>query len=82
MPITKVKNELTKLVREIEDGAEVTITKESIPAAVIISWEEFKKLKRQEAALRIREFRNRLSGSDIDAETIHHESRKELERRT
>jgi prevent-host-death family protein len=82
LSITEAKNKLTQLVREVEEGAEVTITKDRRPAAVLLSWEAYALLKRQIAAARLRELRDELVGSDLSAEEIYRESRKQLEERS
>lgn len=82
LSITETKNKLTQLVREVEAGAEVTITKDRRPAAVLLSWEAYTVLKRQITAARLRELRDELIGSDLEAEEIQRESRKQLEERS
>ena len=79
--ITEAKNKLTQLVREVERGLEVTITKDDRPAAMLISWDEYASIKRQIAAARLRELRDELEGSGLDATEIYEESRKQLEER-
>jgi len=79
--ITEAKNRLTQLIRQVESGAEVAITKDGHPAAMLISWEAYNQLKRQLAAARLRELRNELVGSGLEAQEIYRESRKQLEER-
>jgi len=79
--ITEAKNKLTQLVREVERGLEVTITKDDRPAAILISWEEYASLRRQLAAARLRELRAELEGTGIEAEEVYRESRRQLEER-
>jgi len=80
--ITEAKNKLTQLVREVERGLEVTITKDERPAAILISWDEYAAMKRRLAAARLRELRDELEGSGLDAAKIYRESRKQLEERS
>lgn len=80
--ITEAKNKLTQLVREVEQGLEVSITKDGQPAAMLISWNEYTSMKRQIAATRLRELRDELERSGLDAIEIYKESRKQLEERS
>lgn len=79
--ITKAKNKLTQLVREVERGLEVTITRDDQPAAMLISWDQYAAMKRRIAAARLRELRDELEGSGLDAAEIYRESRRQLEER-
>ena len=45
VPITKAKNELLELVREVEkEYSTIAVTKNGVPAAVILSMEKFESL--------------------------------------
>jgi prevent-host-death family protein len=80
--ITEVKNRLTQLVREVEDGVEITVTRGDRPVVMLISVEEYRALKRQVAASRLRELREELVETGVRAEEIYRESRELLEERS
>ncbi len=80
--MTEAKNRLTALIRRMGSGGEITITKRDRPTAVILPWEAYKRLQRQAAAVRLRELRDALTGSGLDAHKIYRESRAQLEDRT
>ncbi|MBI2987570.1 MAG: type II toxin-antitoxin system Phd/YefM family antitoxin [Deltaproteobacteria bacterium] len=45
VPITKAKNELLELIRQVEkDDSTIAVTKNGVPAAVILSMEKFEGL--------------------------------------
>ncbi len=80
--ITEVKNRLTQLVREVEDGVEITVTRGDRPVVMLISVDEYRALKRQVAASRLRELREELVETGVRAEEIYRESRELLEERS
>lgn len=77
--ITEVKNRLTQLVREVEDGVEITVTRGDRPVVMLISVDEYRALKRQVAASRLRKLREELVETGVRAEEIYRESRELLE---
>jgi prevent-host-death family protein len=46
IPITDAKNNLTRIIHEVEDGSPIELTRHGKPAAVIISVDEYKGLKK------------------------------------
>lgn len=80
--ITEAKNRLTALIRRMGGGDAITITKRDRPAAVILRWEAYKQLQRRAAAVRLRELRDSLTDSGLDADKIYRESRSQLEERS
>lgn len=45
VPITKAKNDLLKIIRQVEkDDSTIAVTKNGVPAAVILSMEKFEGL--------------------------------------
>jgi len=80
--ITEVKNRLTQLVREVEDGVEITVTRGDRPVVMLISVDEYRALKRQVAASRLRKLREELVETGVRAEEIYRESRELLEERS
>lgn len=80
--ITEVKNRLTQLVREVEGGLEITVTRGDRPVVMLVSVDEYRALKRQVAASRLRELREELVETGVRAEEIYRESRELLEERS
>ncbi len=80
--ITEAKNRLTALIWHMGRGGKITITKWARPTAVILPWEAYKRLQRQAAAVRLRELRDALTDSGLDAHKIYRESRAQLDDRT
>ncbi|MCK4598486.1 type II toxin-antitoxin system prevent-host-death family antitoxin [Candidatus Bipolaricaulota bacterium] len=80
--ITEVKNRLTQLVREVEGGLEITVTRGDRPVVMLIAIEEYRALKRQVAASRLRELRKEFVKTGVRAEEIHRKSRELLEERS
>jgi prevent-host-death family protein len=79
--VTEAKNRLTGLLRQAEDGKEILITRDNRPAAVLVSAAKYNRMKRQLAVARLRELRQALVGSGLDARDLYEESRRELEGR-
>jgi prevent-host-death family protein len=80
--VLEAKNKLTQLLRQVERGTDVTITKHGEPTAMLISVKAYERLRRQAAASRLRELREELADSGLDAQEIYRESRKQLEARS
>lgn len=79
--VVEAKNKLTQLIRCVERGDDVTITKNGEPAAMLVSVKAYDRLRRQAAANRLRELRDELKGSGLNAQEIYRESRRQLEER-
>ncbi len=79
--VVEAKNKLTQLIRSVERGDEVTITKNGEPAAMLISIKAYERLRRRAAANRLRQLRDELKGSGLNAQHIYQESRRQLEER-
>lgn len=80
--VVEAKNKLTQLLRQVEHGTDVVITKNGEPTAMLISMKAYDRLRRQAAANRLRELRDELTNSDLNAQEIHQESRRQLEGRS
>lgn len=80
--VVEAKNKLTQLIRRVERGDDVTITRNGEPAAMLISIKAYERLRRKAAANRLRELRDELKGSGLNAQEIYQESRQQLERRS
>ena len=79
--IANAKNHLTGLVREVEAGAQVVITKDRHPAARIISEEEFQRMMRQLAVDDLLRQRKEWLAAGITGDQLFEESRRDLEER-
>ena len=79
--VVEAKNKLTQLLRRVERGDDVTITRNGEPTAMLISVESYSRLRRQAAANRLRDLRDELADSGLSAEEIHRKSRRQLEAR-
>lgn len=79
--IAEVKNKLTSLVREVEGGAQIVITKDRRPAARIISEQEFQKMVRQMAVDELLRQREEWLAAGITGAELFEESRRQLEER-
>ena len=79
--VVEAKNKLTQLIRGVEHGDEVTITKNGEPTAMLISIDAYNRLHRQAAANRLRELRDELVDSGLSADEVYRKSRRQLETR-
>lgn len=79
--IAQAKNKLTQLVREVEAGHQVLITKDRRPAARLISEAEYERLQRRLAVAGLRALRTRWCQKGVTAKKLYEQSRKLLEER-
>jgi prevent-host-death family protein len=79
--IGEAKNKLTQLVREVEAGDQVVITKDRTPVARIISEVEYEKMQRRLAIAGLRAQRERWLAAGISGEQLAEEARQLLEER-
>lgn len=79
--IGEAKNKLTQLVREVESGDQVVITKDHHPVARIISEAEYERLQRRLAVSGLRAERERWLAAGVQGEQLAQESRQLLEER-
>lgn len=79
--VVEAKNKLTQLLRRVERGDDITITKNGEPTAMLISVKAYERLRRQAVANRLREMRDELKDSGLNAQEIYQESRRQLEGR-
>ncbi len=79
--IGEAKNKLTQLVREVEAGGQVVITKDHNPVARIISEVEYEKMQRRLAIAGLRAQRERWLAAGISGEQLAEEARQLLEER-
>ncbi len=79
--IGEVKNKLTQLVRQVEAGDQVVITKAHHPVARIISESEYESMQRRLALAELRNQRELWKSLGINGEKLAEESRELLKDR-
>ena len=79
--IVEGKRDFTSIVKKVsEDAQDVVITKKGKPVVVLLSYKEYKKIKRLRSYLKMLQISESLKKCEITATQIYEESRKELER--
>ena len=79
--IAQGKKEFTKIIRDSSQGeGNIIITKRGTPAAVIMSFDAYQKLKRRAIYAELMGLRKRLSQSGVSAQEVYQESRRMLEK--
>lgn len=79
--IVEGKRGFTSIVKKIsEDAEDIIITKRGKPVVVLISYEQYKEIKRLRSYLKMLQISESLKKHQITATQIYEESRKELER--
>ncbi|MCF8051232.1 MAG: type II toxin-antitoxin system Phd/YefM family antitoxin [Desulfobacterales bacterium] len=77
--IAEGKLDFSRLIREsVEKEDEVIVTRRGTPVAVLISYDAYKRLKREEGYRRIMRARNRFTAGNIKAEDVYAESKEQL----
>ncbi|RKX68004.1 MAG: hypothetical protein DRP41_00375 [Thermodesulfobacteriota bacterium] len=80
--ITEGKRDFTKIIQSLEKrGKEIIVTKRGEPVAVIISYEQFKNLKRLSDWVNMVEIAEKMKRKGLKAKDLYEASRKELEER-
>ncbi len=80
--ITEGKRDFTKIIQSLEKrGKEIIVTKRGEPVAVIISYEQFKSLKRLSDWVNMVEIAEKMKRKGLKAKDLYEASRKELEER-
>lgn len=80
--ITEGKRDFTKIIQSLEKrGKEIIVTKRGEPVAVIISYEQFKSLKRLSDWVNMVEIAEKMKRKGLKAKDLYEVSRKELEER-
>jgi len=81
--IAEGKKRFSSLMRDaLEDKKEFIVTKRGKPVAVIISYEEYKQSKRLEGFRKIMDAREAFLKSDVSADEVFKESKKQIEKKT
>ena len=81
--VAEGKKRFSNLLRDaLEDKKEFIVTKRGKPVAVIIPYEEYKHSKRLEGFRKIMEAREAFLKSDVSADEVFEESKKQLEKKT
>lgn len=78
--IAEAHNHLSSLLKQVENGP-VTITRRGKAVGVIISPEEYARLRRVQAYLQMIHLSKTLRDSDVSATELYQASRHELEER-
>ena len=79
--LAEAKDKLSELIREVQAGATVIITKHHKPAARLVSEDDYQRLQRASAVAGVRSLRRALRESGLAVAEIHEASRRELEER-
>ncbi len=78
--VAQCKKEFTKIIRDSsQNEGNIIITKRGTPAAVIMSFEAYQKLKRRAIYAELMGLRKRLSQSGVTAQEVYQQSRRMLE---
>ena len=79
--IVEGKRDFTSIVKKVsEDAEDIVITKRGKPVVVLLSYKEYKEIKRLRSYLKMLQISEGLKKCEITATQIYEESRKELER--
>jgi prevent-host-death family protein len=78
--IAEAHNRLSRWLNRVEEGP-ITITRRGKPVGVIISPEEYERLRRVQAYLQMLRLSNSLRESGVTANELFRASRQELENR-
>ena len=78
--IATARRELSHLLKQAQEHP-VVITRRNVPDAVIVSYKEYKRLKRLQGYLDMRKLSEALRETSLTAEELHQASRQELEDR-
>ena len=80
--IAQGKRDLTKILRDsLSSGENIILTRRGRPAAVIIPFEDYRKLKRMAQFAELADLRKRFAESGLSARDVYEKSRKMLEDR-
>jgi prevent-host-death family protein len=78
--VAQGKKEFTKIIRDLSQSEyNIIITKRGSPAAVIMSFEAYRKLKKRAVYAELIGLRKRLSKSGVSAQAVYQESKRMLE---
>lgn len=73
--------QLTKLLKAVERGEEIVITRRGVPIATILPYETAQAIRRKLAYLRTVELSAELQNVGVDAQTLAKAARADLEAR-
>jgi len=78
--VAQGKKEFTKIIRDSSQGkGNVIVTKRGTPAAVIMSFDAYQKLKRRALYAELMDLRKRLSKGGVSAQEAYRKSKRKLE---
>lgn len=81
MSLAKARSKFTFVVREVQSGTQVLITKDGHPAARIISEDEYQQIERRLAVARLRALADRFRERGLTWKDFYSESHGQLEKR-
>jgi prevent-host-death family protein len=81
VPITQVHNRLSYWLKKVPERP-VTITRRGKPVGVLVSPEEYERLRQVQAYLEMLRLSDSLQDSDVTADELFEASREELETRS
>ncbi|MFB3902816.1 MAG: type II toxin-antitoxin system Phd/YefM family antitoxin [Acidobacteriota bacterium] len=75
------RTQLTRLIRDVESGDQIVITKDRRPTARLISEQEFQRMSRQLAVDGLRALAEKWRARGITWRDLYEENRRDLESR-
>lgn len=79
--LATARSKFTFIVREVESGSQVLVTKDRHPAVRIISESEYQQMERRLAVAQMRALGEKWRARGITWRALHKENRKDLESR-
>lgn len=77
--LAEAKNHLSELIRQVEAGEQVVITKHHKPAARLLSEADYERWEKRLAVAGLRTMRERFKEAGLTARELHQASRRRLE---
>ncbi len=81
LSLAQAKDRLSELIRKVEAGEEIVITRRHKPAARLLSEAEYQRLQRQSAVAGLRAMRDKFKEAGLSGRQLHEDGRRELEDR-
>lgn len=80
--IAEGKRDFSRLIQQsVETSEEIIVTRRGKPMAVIISYEQFQQMRRQEGYRRIMQARQRFAAEGVRATDVYETTKADLEGR-
>ena len=78
--IAQGKRDFSRLIQlSNESDGEIIVTRRGTPVVVLISYDQYRRLKRLEGYRRILQARGRFASAGVRADEVYKESRRQLE---